>query len=507
MKKEFCAPIFICFALFSLFGSTPAYPQNGTVVATCVDESGSPLKGVKVEVLELDNTKARDKKSNDGGIAELDKINDGVYRVVGRKKDYAPAFYEYLTVRSSRETVTLNLRPGDQETLLYFEDPARIQKSADAMALGVQAAQANNAAEAEKMLLQSVTLDPSNVQAIFILGSYYFQMTQFDKAIENLQKAEKLAGMFASLPAVAGKPGPAQQKEFQDNARKLIDAVPEYKAELALKQKQYDVAVALYSEILEKDPNNPDVHYRMAIALTYAGELEKAMVSVEKAMELKPGEEDYITLERQISARMENAAIEKAQAALNDGTGLLKLGNAAGALEKFEQAIGLLKEDKQAPVWLQIGKAQAELEQGEAAEKAFKKAVDLAPESEIVNYMNNLAQFYLETKMYDQALDALTDPRTRGDKSPDQVLMDIVERTKNNNPGFAKIVLERIILENPRNLEAHFILGELYYIDYSDKDMDARARELLTKYIENGQDPEKINKSKNMLVLIGRRSQ
>jgi tetratricopeptide (TPR) repeat protein len=412
-----------------------------------------------------------------------------------------------LTLRASQETVTLNFKPGEEEALLYFEDPARIQKAADSLVLGIQAAQANNAAEAEKMLLQAVESDPSNIQAMFTLGSYYFSMTQFDKAIETLEKAEKLGGMFASLPAIPGKPGPAQQKEIQDNARKLIDEVPNYKAELALKQKQYDVAVALYSEIMQKNPKDPDTHYQLAIALTYAGDLEKAMSEVDRAIEISPGEKKFADLKKQISARIENAAIEKAQAALNDGTGLLKLGKAAEALERFQLAASLLKPDKQAPVWVQIGKAQSNLKQTEAAEEAFIKAVELAPESEIVNYMNNLAQFYLESKMYEKALDTLTDPRARGDKSADQVLMDMVERTKNNNPGFAKIVLERIISENPQNLEACFTLGELYYIDYSVKDMDARAKELLNRYIENGKDPEKINKSKNMLVLINRRSQ
>ena len=505
MKIDRFAPILICFVAISLLFSTLVYAQNATVTVTCVDESGNPLKGVKVEILSLDNKKVEDEKSNGDGIAELKKIADGIYRVVGRKKDYKPALYEYLTVGTSQETVKLTLQPG-VDSPLYFEDPARIQRAADSLALGVEAMKANNAAEAEKMLLESVELDPSSTQAIYTLGTFYFQMTQFDKAIEELQKAEKMAGMFVSLPAIPGKPDPSQQKQIQDNARKLIDAVPGYKGELALKQKKYDVAIEIYNGILQKNPKDSGAYYHMAVALTYAGELEKAMNSIDKAIELEPGDKDFASLKQQIAARIENAAIEKAQAALDEGTGLLKLGNAAGALEKFQQAIGLLREGKQAPVWRQIGKAQTELKQNDAAEAAFKKAVELAPENEITNYLNNLAQFYLETKKYDQALDTLTDSRLLGGKSADEVLMDIVDRTKNNNPGFAKIVLERILKENPQNLDAGFLLGELYYIDYSEKDMDARAKELLTQYIEKGKDPDKVNKSKNMLVLIDRRS-
>jgi len=506
MKTYRCTPFIICFVVFSLLFSTLVYSQESKVIATCVDDSGNPLKGVKVEILSLDNKKVKDKKSNGDGIAELDKIDSGIYRVVGRKNDYAPALYEYLTVGPSQETVTLELKPG-VDSLLYFEDPDRIQKALDSLTLAVQAMQANNAAEAEKLLLESIELDPSNSQAMLTLGTYYFQMTQFDQAIETLQKTEEMAGMFASLPAIPGQIEPAQLAKIQENARTLIDAVPGYKAELAIKQKKYDVAVEIYRGILQKNPNNTDVYYDIAVALTYAGELDKAMSTIDKAIEIAPDNKDYPNLKKQISARIENQAIAKAQAALDEGTGLLKLGKATDALEKFQTAIGLLKEDKQAPVWRQIGKAQAELMQTDAAEAAFKKAVELAPENEIDNYMNNLAQFYLESKMYDQALDTMTDARMLKDNSADQVLMDIVDRTKNNNPGFAKLVLERVIEDNPQNLDAHFILGELYYIDYSDKDMDARARELLTHYIEAGQDPERVNKSKNMLVLINRRSE
>ena len=125
--------------------------------------------------------------------------------------------------------------------------------------------------------------------------------------------------------------------------------MPSYKGELALKQKKYDVAVKIYNGILQKNPKDTDAYYQLAIALTYAGELEKALNSIDKAIELKPADKDFPHLKEQIEARIENAGIEKAQKALNEGISILKLGNAAGALEKFQQAIGLLKEGKQAP--------------------------------------------------------------------------------------------------------------------------------------------------------------
>ena len=62
-----------------------------------------------------------------------------------------------------------------------------------------------------------------------------------------------------------------------------------------------------------------------------------------------------------------------------EGNKLLQDGDAAGALKKYEEAKGMIKEDRQAPLWMQIGKAQAKLNQEEAAIASFKKSLELAP--------------------------------------------------------------------------------------------------------------------------------
>jgi len=62
-----------------------------------------------------------------------------------------------------------------------------------------------------------------------------------------------------------------------------------------------------------------------------------------------------------------------------EGNKLLQDGDAAGALKKFEEAKSMIKEDRQAPLWMQIGKAQAKLNQEEAAIAAYKKSLELAP--------------------------------------------------------------------------------------------------------------------------------
>jgi len=71
------------------------------------------------------------------------------------------------------------------------------------------------------------------------------------------------------------------------------------------------------------------------------------------------------------------------------------------------------------------------------------------------------------------------------------------------DPRLSKIALERVLKLNPDNLDACLDLGQMYY---SDKDDDKRAKELLTKYVEKGQDPTKLESAKAMIIMIGRRT-
>ena len=123
---------------------------------------------------------------------------------------------------------------------------------------------------------------------------------------------------------------------------------------------------------------------------------------------------------------------------------------------------------------------------------------------EAAGYLNVLARFYLESGKFDEALDALTDPRSLGSESPIKVLQDLVEKSKDSEPKLAEAALERILKADPSNAETYFTLGRMYYAD--GKEMDRRSRELLARYIEIGQNPDNVSQAKDMLTLIDRRS-
>jgi tetratricopeptide (TPR) repeat protein len=193
--------------------------------------------------------------------------------------------------------------------------------------------------------------------------------------------------------------------------------------------------------------------------------------------------------------------LEKAQAILDQGNKLLQDGDAASALKKFEEAKGMVAQDKQWPIWRQIGRAQGKLNMPEAV-ASFKKSIELAPEDKVSECRNALGQYYLDQKKYDEALDSIIDPKSAD--SPEKALLGVAKSTMNKEPKMAEAALERVLKLSPDNLDVVFDLGQLYYMDGKEK--DSRTKELLTRYVEKGQDAEKLQKSKDMMVIINRRN-
>ncbi|MEJ2109810.1 MAG: tetratricopeptide repeat protein [Acidobacteriota bacterium] len=492
----------LCLILILLVATGSGLAQEGVVQVECIGSDGQPLKDVKVSILPLNGPEIKDKKSKKDGSAIFEKIPDGVYRVVGRKKDYAPAFYEYLKVESSTETASLTLNPG-MDAMLYFEDPAQMQRVANLIGEAINASKEGRYDDAEKALVQANEIDPTNPQAQYYLGVFYVQTRNFDKAVDVLEKASELAAMFAGLPPVAGKPDPASSQALYNDAQRLIKNMTLIQGQLALQEKDYDKAAAAFAQAAEDIPNDPDIRYELALALTYAGKLDQAKQEIDKSIQMKPEEKKYTDLQHQISLRIENEVIREAQALLNDGKELFEAGSVEEALVKYNKALGLLAEDKQAPVLGQIGNAQAALGQKEAAVETYRKAAELAP-SDASAYLDKISKIYLESKNYEGLLDTLTDPKALGSESAEKVVLYMFEQTRDRDPKLAEASLERLLKTNPDNIETYFLLGQMYYAD--GKEMDGRTKELLTKYVELGQDQTKVGLAKDMLVIVGRRS-
>lgn len=156
---------------------------------------------------------------------------------------------------------------------------------------------------------------------------------------------------------------------------------------------------------------------------------------------------------------------------------------------------------KQAIAWAQIAKSHAQLNQPDKAIEAYMKAMEIAPDE--ASYRKSLAQYYLNQKRYEEALNLYADPKGAGAEPVDQTLFALGQKLSGEgNADVAALAFEKALQANTKHAEAHYELGMHYF--YNKKDGN-KAKELLTKYLELGQDKDHLNNTRSVLVVISKR--
>jgi tetratricopeptide (TPR) repeat protein len=485
----------------------PALADGNTLDVKCVDQAGSPAAGVKVTIFNLSAQKTKDKKSDNAGMASFTKLDDGIYRIVGRKDGFAPAFYEYIQLQNaSQQSETLKFEPGSPDTKLYFEDPAVGQRSIELLQQAAKEFQEGKMPEGEKLLRESLQIYPSNPDALFYLGILDVQLKKWDEAEQSLKQCLGMTSMIAQLQKDQGQTSGASYEQVAQRAEQLLKLVPSYRlrseADKLASGGKYEDAIVKYKQALDIDAADPDLLYNMGLAQGKSGHYDEALQSAEKAIQLKPAEPQYQDLKKRILDLKQNEVLLKAKSILEEGDKLYKSADYAGAVKKYEEALPMIPENKQGGIYLQIGRGYAQLKQVDQAVAAFKKAIEIAPDQG--DYRKALAQYYLSNKQYDEALNVYSDPRTTGKVPPDQALFTLGQALSNQgNSDVAELAFEKALKLNPDNLDAMYELGMLLY--YSKKD-DAKAKELLTKYVQLGKDKAKLDNASTVLVVLKRRS-
>lgn len=127
-------------------------------------------------------------------------------------------------------------------------------------------------------------------------------------------------------------------------------------------------AAAMYERATEITDDAPDIHVRLGNARLAAGNLEGARNSFRSALAIE---------------------IEHPQALLGLGTTQLRLGEAQSAVRNLQKAA---PDVDTLSAWNRLGIAQALTGQGEAAQQAFSRAVELSPNNP--DALTNLALAY-----------------------------------------------------------------------------------------------------------------
>ncbi len=486
--------------------SLPVLAESNTLEVKCIDQAGNPAAGVKVVIRHLNSVKDKDKKSDPKGIAAFSKIDDGIYRVVGRRDGSAPAFYEFAVLKGgATQSVTLRFEPGSPDQKLYFEDTALSQKADALLAQGVQALQGGKFADAEKAIAEAVSINPSNPDGQYNLAIALLQQSKWDPAELALKKCVALCDALKDAPRPQGSAA-NPYAEMAQRVQSIQGKIPAFRlrteGDKASAAKNYDEAIAKYTEALKYEQNDPDLYYNLGLAQANGHHYEEALQSADKAIQMKPGEAAYRELKKKIAEFQQNAILIKAKGILEEGDKLYQAGDYAGAIKKYDEALPSVPEKSQGPIWAQKARSYAKLKQGDKAVECFKKAIAVAPDKP--DYPRALAQYYMDEKRYEDALNVYAEAGAAGSSSPEKALMDLGQKlSSQGNTEVAELAYEKVLKMKPDYAEAYYELGVILY--YS-KQNDKRARELLTKYTETGTNADHKSNADGMLKVIKRRS-
>jgi protein O-GlcNAc transferase len=211
---------------------------------------------------------------------------------------------------------------------------------------------------------RAVALQPDYLQALFNLGLCHFQLGQYDQAEEYYRRALALqpqdAQILTELAQIYRQKGwPATAIDHLEQALAL-EFTPERAqelAELCREAGQLERSVELYRQLLEQDPQRPELHNGLGLTLAEQGKWEEAIAAFRRALELDP---------------------QRVEAHINLGTALLEQDQPEAAIEAYRAALALQPDRPR--VYFNLATAYRKLQQPERALDYYHVALGLQPD-------------------------------------------------------------------------------------------------------------------------------
>jgi Flp pilus assembly protein TadD len=227
-------------------------------------------------------------------------------------------------------------------------------------------------AQAKIYLEQAVALQPDSMHSHYELGNTLVLLKEWAEAKSELEKAITMGASdpevhFALAKALRGlgenDRATEETKKFQqmkkDDETRLEAADSVAQADSALGTGKTSEAVALYKEALEQQPGNPNYHFKLAIALSRAGDAAGERQELEKAIAIDP-------------------KLPGPQNAM--GFVLSRAGDADEAVKHFQQAVQAAPGWPEA--WINLAAELAVTRRFSEARQAVAKALELDPQNQ-----------------------------------------------------------------------------------------------------------------------------
>lgn len=201
------------------------------------------------------------------------------------------------------------------------------------------------------------------------------------------------------------------------------------------------------------------------------------------------------------AAKADDARVKNIQAAFAEGANLTNAGKYDEALVKFEEVIAQVP--KCPECYVNIGAIQSRKQDWPKAEEAYKKALEINPES--VEAYNGLANVYNAQKKFKEA-QAMSDEAAKrggaaagGGAGNAETLYNqgVIAWNANDFPK-AQELFAAAIKADDKHAEAHFMLGQAY-LNLGKLPEAAKEFEAYTKIAPNGPNAEKAKSNYEML--------
>jgi len=482
------------------------FAADAKLDVTVTKETGEPIQGAVVRALPFVSTgKVVEQATKKNGVAELKKL-EGSYRIVVRAQGFEPAVHEFVVFRAKEpQTLAIKLKPGDMAKPFYFEDAQLAQQSDQLFRDGLQALQANQASAAEEKLKASLAINPTmNPGTRHNLALAYMTQLKWDAAKQELetaiQKTQSLKD--AEDPAKA-----AGYDEMIAGLKQMLDAMPLFKlqmeAENALRDGKYEEAATKMEQVIAQAPvKDPGLYYNLALAQGRMKKYDAAMQSIDKALAAKPDEKSFQELKAILQNNQKQAEVNAFADSVKAGVDAYNAGKFPDALASFERAKekGAPNPAAEAELHGLLAKAYAKLGRDQDVVASYKKAIEVAPDK--TQNTQALADYYFNKEMVAEGIQVMTEFGKGGSKPLDETFYAMgAAYVKANKKKLALPLFEETLKANPQHAEAHYELGMIYFYEPAHKD-PALARQMLSKYVELGKDPGRVDNAKAVLIVI-----
>ena len=152
--------------------------------------------------------------------------------------------------------------------------------------------------EAETHLRRAIELDSRTMQVHRRLGNALYKQGRYPEAVDAyliaVEQRPGDAAAYSNLGAALNKL--KRYDEAETHLRRAIELNPGYTfrflAALRAEQQRYDEMLEFLQWPIDIDPDDPEAHLNMGLALSHLGRSDEALRSFDRALSLDPALED-----------------------------------------------------------------------------------------------------------------------------------------------------------------------------------------------------------------------